>query len=217
MATFVQGKSYLNNRPYTGSATIKVSMYNVSTKQTKVLEKQVYVAGSNTPYLNTTLLTTVTNKNDTRTFTALNCEQTLANNIAWTIKTPSQHVVNYRGRSISYKFAEVGTYYFEVKNLASCDPNNSFTFSIPVMDEVIVMSHNNPVDHELNISIKDDVKQNDDQYTIEIWHDQFGKMKSMTSPSKNININTEELGLGYYTIKLYKNNICVQSSRVLIK
>lgn len=142
----------------------------------------------------------------------------LGNNIAWTITTPSHSVKNYRGHSVSYKFTEVGTYFFEVKNLASCDPDNLFTFSVSVTDyEAVAMSYNNPVHNELNISIKDNDKQNDDQYTIEIWHDQFGKMKSITSASEHIDINTEQLSPGYYTIKLYKNNECIQASRVLIE
>lgn len=217
MATFIQGKSFTTNLPYVGNATIKVSMYNSSTQQTKVIEKEVYVVGSNTPYVDTTL-NSMANKDDTRTFKALNCDQIFANNIAWTITTPSHSVKNYRGRSVSYKFTEAGTYSFEVKNLASCDPDNLFTFSVSVTDyEAVAMSYNNPVHNELNISIKDNDKQNDDQYTIEIWHDQFGKMKSITSASEHIDINTEQLSLGYYTIKLYKNNECIQASRVLIE
>lgn len=215
MATFVQGKSLSDNQPYTGYATIKVEILKSGTSEVAtVLEKQVYVAGSNTPYVNTNFY--VPRKNETRIFTALNCDQTISYNILWSIRTPSQKIQIFRGKSISYKFTESGTYDFEVKNLASCDADNVFRFSTYVMDEEIIIQHNNPAKNTLSVSIQDNDRQTNDVYTIELWHDQIGMMNSKTSNLDHLDIKTEKLGIGYYTILLYKNGIFAGSSRVLI-
>lgn len=75
----------------------------------------------------------------------------------------------------------------------------------------------NPVDETLNITIEDESRQVDDEYTVELWSDQMGKLKSVTTESTQLTINTAQFTPGYYTLRLNKNGKFVQTSTVLIK
>lgn len=216
MVSFVQGTdSHNKSNVYTGSATIQATIYDNFNNAT-VIEKDIVVVGKQKPYVSLLSMPSITTPNTTRTFTVLHCDQTPDDEILWIVSTPTGRKY-YTGHNVDFTFGQSGTYTFKIINMDGCDPNdNTFEFSMAVMEPAII-KYANPVDETLNITIEDESRQVDDEYTVELWSDQMGKLKSVTTESTQLTINTAQFTTGYYTLRLNKNGKFVQTSTVLIK
>lgn len=54
-------------------------------------------------------------------------------------------------------------------------------------------------------------------YTIEIWHELLGKVKSVETETTEVNINISDLPEGNYVIRLFKNGELETVSNLIIK
>ena len=218
MAIFRISINSLTHKSTAGQATIYAILKSDNVCDT--LRKTVQVLANSVPYVTKGINP---RKGETRTITELNCGDVSANDLLWTITTPTSSTIAY-GHSCTITFSQTGTYTFNIKNLKSCFENNSYSFSYSVGNGFnpggfMSISTNNPVENTLSLNINsenEEIAMEHDSFVIEIWNN-IGKLKSLNISSITQDIDVSDLNDGFYILRVLKNNILVDTSTFLIK
>lgn len=218
MAKFRIYIDFMTNRSYSGETTIYAILK--SNGITDTISKTVQVLANSIPFINTSMSI---QKGITKTLKELNCNDVPVNSLKWNITTPTSTYVSY-GHEKTITFSEIGVYTITIENQESCFENNSRTFSLEVFGGIaggggIIIGLNNPASNTLSININNEnneISTNDDIFTIEIWN-QLGNIKTISTKNNDLNIDISNLSDGFYVLRVFKNNIFVNTATFIVK
>lgn len=174
---------------------------------------------------------------ESKTLTITNCQATNGRDFQWVTKMrpisqPNIEVDDsmvYVGRTVEIKPTTRGIMQLHVTNLAGCAPQNDtiYSFLVTVGKAKVILKHNNPISGSaLKIEI---VEENDIQepirlqkssplvYTLELWSNQFGRMRQMQMTDKEFVMDIAGLPAGLYELVLLLNDDIITTSRLFIE
>lgn len=218
--------------PYTGTVTLAATVH--SGNGTYRIEKEIELPKNKAPELDIPFAQKMMwFANQTRTFTEKGNPNIEGAYIKWYVKYPKDIVfTEYTGRSVSLTPTKAGILTIRVVNDCGCPTRNETTYTFDILSTVrppyINMSYPNPVttstlpvvveqDHsnasDIAVqSIADDLPE----YTIELWSDLLGRVRTITSNEPRVEIDIAGLPSGWYQLLLLQNGQLIDSGKVLI-
>lgn len=218
--------------PYTGTVTLAATVH--SGNGTYRIEKEIELPQNKAPELDIPFAQKlVWFANQTRTFTEKGSPNIEGAYIKWYVKYPKDTVfTEYTGRSVSLTPTQAGILTIRVVNDCGCPTRNETTYTFDVLSLVqppfIKMSYPNPVgtstlpvvveqDHsdESDIAVQS-IADNLSEYTIELWNDILGRVRTITSNEPRVEIDIAGLPSGWYQLLLLQDGQLIDSGKVLI-
>ena len=159
-----------------------------------------------------------------RTFTVTNCLNEPNSAFVWVAKRGSVVKGTGTGRTFTFTPTLIGNYTISVINTnAEC---GNLTNTLPYFVTMnFIMSATIDNNHQLNITISEDngeqqhshaqLNENSD-YTIELWHSIYGRMKEQAPHSSTTQIDTSSLPQGVYVVVLKENGEVIAQTKVQI-
>lgn len=218
--------------PYTGKVTLAATVH--SGNGTYRIEKEIELPQNKAPELDIPFAQKlVWFANQTRTFTEKGSPNIEGAYIKWYVKYPKDTVfTEYTGRSVSLTPTKAGVITIRVVNDCGCPTRNETTYTFDVLSTVqppfIKMSYPNPVgastlpivveqDHsgESDIAVQS-IADNLPEYTIELWSDILGRVRTITSNEPRVELDIAGLPAGWYQLLLLQDGQLIDSGKVLI-
>lgn len=158
-----------------------------------------------------------------RTFTVTNCTNEPDSVFSWIAKRGATIAGTGTGKSFTFIPVMIGTYNISVTNNEKECGNATTThpYSVYRKTRIDATSDNNILNIILSEEDEDaqrspaQLNENSD-YTIELWHSIFGRMKEQTFHSSTIRIDTSSLPLGVYVVVLKENGEVIAQTKVRI-
>lgn len=218
--------------PYTGTVTLAATVH--SGNGTYRIEKEIELPKNKAPELDIPFAQKMMwFANQTRTFTEKGNPNIEGAYIKWYVKYPKDTVfTEYTGRSVSLTPTKAGILTIRVVNDCGCPTRNETTYTFDILSVVqppsIRLSYPNPVgtstlpvvveqDHSDSSDIAvQSVADNLPEYTIELWSDLLGRVRTITSNEPRVEIDIAGLPSGWYQLLLLQNGQLIDSGKVLI-
>lgn len=158
-----------------------------------------------------------------RTFTVINCLDETDSVFTWVVKRGTSVKKTGRGRTFSYTPTMFGGYTISVTNTNSeCGyATINYTFDVDI-NWSLKAALNNDL---LNITLVGEGEdsqmrgfsiEQDNNYTLELWHAIYGRMHTQTMQSNSVQIGTNNLPQGTYVVVLKDNGEVVAQTKVQI-
>lgn len=218
--------------PYTGTVTLAATVH--SGNGTYRIEKEIELPKNKAPELDIPFVQKpMWFANQTRTFTEKGNPNIEGAYIKWYVKYPQDTVfTEYTGRSVSLTPTKAGTITIRVVNDCGCPTRNETTYTFDILSTVrppsIRFSYPNPVgtstlpivveqDHsgESDIAVQS-IADNLPEYTIELWSDILGRVRTITSNDPYVELDITGLPAGWYQLLLLQDGQLIDSGKVLI-
>ncbi len=218
--------------PYTGTVTLAATVH--SGNGTYRIEKEIELPKNKAPELDIPFVQKpMWFANQTRTFTEKGNPNIEGAYIKWYVKYPQDMVfTEYTGRSVSLTPTKAGTITIRVVNDCGCPTRNETTYTFDILSTVrppsIRFSYPNPVgtstlpivveqDHsgESDIAVQS-IADNLPEYTIELWSDILGRVRTITSNDPYVELDITGLPAGWYQLLLLQDGQLIDSGKVLI-
>ena len=218
--------------PYTGTVTLAATVH--SGNGTYRIEKEIELPKNKAPELDIPFAQKpMWFANQTRTFTEKGNPNIEGAYIKWYVKYPQDTVfTEYTGRSVSLTPTKAGTITIRVVNDCGCPTRNETTYTFDILSTVrppsIRFSYPNPVgtstlpivveqDHsgESDIAVQS-IADNLPEYTIELWSDILGRVRTITSNDPYVELDITGLPAGWYQLLLLQDGQLIDSGKVLI-
>ena len=218
--------------PYTGTVTLAATVH--SGNGTYRIEKEIELPKNKAPELDIPFAQKpMWFANQTRTFTENGNPNIEGAYIKWYVKYPQDTVfTEYTGRSVSLTPTKAGTITIRVVNDCGCPTRNETTYTFDILSTVrppsIRFSYPNPVgtstlpivveqDHsgESDIAVQS-IADNLPEYTIELWSDILGRVRTITSNDPYVELDITGLPAGWYQLLLLQDGQLIDSGKVLI-
>lgn len=218
--------------PYTGTVTLAATVH--SGNGTYRIEKEIELPKNKAPELDIPFVQKpMWFANQTRTFTEKGNPNIEGAYIKWYVKYPQDTVfTEYTGRSVSLTPTKAGTITIRVVNDCGCPTRNETTYTFDILSTVrppsIRFSYPNPVgtstlpivveqDHsgESDIAVQS-IAENLPEYTIELWSDILGRVRTITSNDPYVELDITGLPAGWYQLLLLQDGQLIDSGKVLI-
>ncbi len=218
--------------PYTGTVTLAATVH--SGNGTYRIEKEIELPKNKAPELDIPFAQKpMWFANQTRTFTEKGNPNIEGAYIKWYVKYPQDTVfTKYTGRSVSLTPTKAGTITIRVVNDCGCPTRNETTYTFDILSTVrppsIRFSYPNPVgtstlpivveqDHsgESDIAVQS-IADNLPEYTIELWSDILGRVRTITSNDPYVELDITGLPAGWYQLLLLQDGQLIDSGKVLI-
>lgn len=218
--------------PYTGTVTLAATVH--SGNGTYRIEKEIELPKNKAPELDIPFAQKpMWFANQTRTFTEKGNPNIEGAYIKWYVKYPQDTVfTEYTGRSVSLTPTKAGTITIRVVNDCGCPTRNETTYTFDILSTMrppsIRFSYPNPVgtstlpivveqDHsgESDIAVQS-IADNLPEYTIELWSDILGRVRTITSNDPYVELDITGLPAGWYQLLLLQDGQLIDSGKVLI-
>lgn len=219
--------------PYVGTVTLCATVF--SGNGIYFLEKKIELPENIQPQLNTSSESgTLWRVNTMKTFTEIGCPNVEDEYIKWYVTHPQDSVTQeFTGRMINVKPTKKGTLTIRVVNDCGCPTKNDTTYTFSVVLGKIkppfrFESYQNPVNTssmpiiiERNADEESDVATfavQDDfpNYTIELWSELQGRIRSLTANTEKVSLDVAGLPNGWYQLLLLQDGQLLDSGNVLI-
>ena len=199
--------------PHIGTAKLRASITNAS--DTFYMEKDIIMPEYVTPSLSSPLSNTAIWKlNETRILNESSCDSIETEYIKWYVSYPNTETEEFIGRSVTLTPTQEGQMTIRIVNECGCNSSKETTYTYTVRN--YGLRYPNPVNTpnlELEI-IK--IGEMDGFYTIELWQEQYGRVKYITTQEDNVQINVSDLPNGWYQIVLRKDGELIDSGNIMI-
>lgn len=201
-------------KPHIGSAKLYATI--TSGSGTYQMEKDIVMPEYVTPALSFPLSNLAIWKlNETRTLNESSCDSIESEYIKWYVRFPNtEDEEEFTGRSITLTPTREGLMTIRIVNDCGCDSNKETAYTYVVRDFGLI--YPNPVitpDMEIEI-IK--FEENSNSYAIDIWNEQYGRVRNITTQEDNVQIDVSDLPNGWYQIVLRKDGELIDSGNVMI-
>ena len=212
--------------PYIGNVSLYATINNGKDSYTMI--KEVEFPQYIQPEINV-LFSPVWLINQTNTLTEELCDEIDEQYIKWYVHYPNtEEDVVYSGKSIAITPREVGIMTVRIVNECSCAQRSERTYSFTVTGKLpAIMSFPNPVTTtilpiELN-TVGVTISRGMNSYSsvnkalsVELWHEQFGRVRSINVYDSHISLDVGGLLGGWYQIILLHNGNVIESNVVYI-
>lgn len=218
--------------PYVGTVTLRATVHSGNGIYT--IEKKIELPENIQPQLNITPESgTLWIANTMRTFTEIGCPNVEDEYIKWYVTNPQDSVTHeFTGRTINVMPTKRGTLTIRVVNDCGCPTKNETTYTFSVMGGTIkppfrFESYQNPVNtSSMSIVIERNAEENDvatfavqddfTNYTIELWSELQGRVRTLTSNAEHVSLDVAGLPNGWYQLLLLQDGQLLDSGNVLI-
>ena len=219
--------------PYTGTVTLYATIH--SGNGTYTIEKEIELPKNAKPGIDLPIgKKPLWFANQTRSFTETAIPTIEDAYIRWHIQYPKDTAWSeYTGRSVSLTPTKGGTLTMRVVNDCGCPTLNEATYMFDISEKIvqppiIMKSYQNPVNtSSIAISIERNVNDETDvatfavpyelpNYTIELWSDLQGRVRTLTSNAENVSLDVAGLPNGWYQLLLLQDGQLLDSGNVLL-
>ena len=199
---------------YVGTATLYATIHGGN--GTYQMEKEIVLPELVTPSFSSG--SSLWLANTERTLYENSCSSIDSENIKWYVLYPNSDTEQeYTGRSVTLKPTQQGQMTVRVVNDCGCETSNEATYTYSVF--MVRLSFPNPslrpilpIDWEI-----EPFGQMDGFYTIEMWNEQYGRVKVATVHGNHVDVDVSDLPAGWYQIILRKGDILIESASVFIR
>lgn len=213
------------SRPFSGHAVLTATI--TIDGETIVVKKTIEVRKNTKPEIERDTTRNLASR-VTQVFSVTNYAESDSANLLWTISRGSNIVYTAYGQSISYTPA-LGNYRIIVKNIDGCEPDNSDTLSFSIRKIRKKMVYANPASYSVDVSI---LEQYDDEatigisnngepyegkYTLELWSELYGCVRTVNGVSSASQISLSGLTPGTYFIKLLIDGALETTQQLIIQ
>lgn len=218
--------------PYTGTVTLYATIH--SGNGTFRIEKEIELPKNAKPDINLPIGTKpLWFANQTRSFTETAVPTIEGAYIRWYVQYPKDTAWSeYTGRSVSLTPTKGGTLTMRVVNDCGCPTLNEATYTFDISEKIvqppiIMKSYQNPVNtSSMSIVIERNAEENDvatfavqddfTNYTIELWSELQGRVRTLTSNAEHVSLDVAGLPNGWYQLLLLQDGQLLDSGNVLI-
>jgi hypothetical protein len=201
--------------PYVGAATLYATIKNGD--ETYQMQKEIVLPEYTEPSVSQGSSLWLVNTE--RTLYETSCNGIDPEYIKWYIRYPdSDTEQEYTGHSVTLKPTQKGKMTVRVVNDCGCEGSKETTYTYSV-GQVRPLSYPNPntapifpIDLEI-----EQFGQMDGFYTIEMWHEQYGRVKSVTLLDTHVDIDVSDLPMGWYQIVLRHGDTILDSGNIFIR
>ena len=201
--------------PYVGAATLYATIKNGD--ETYQMQKEIVLPEYTEPSVSQGSSLWLVNTE--RTLYETSCNGIDPEYIKWYIRYPdSDTEQEYTGRSVTLRPTQQGKMTVRVVNDCGCEGSKETTYTYSV-GQVRPLSYPNPntapifpIDLEI-----EQFGQMDGFYTIEMWHEQYGRVKSVTLLDTHVDIDVSDLPMGWYQIVLRHGDTILDSGNIFIR
>ena len=223
-------------QPYVGEVTLKATINAGGESHT--LSKKLTLPANIKPRLNTDpAMRPLWEVGQTFSFTELNCGSIPEKHIKWYVQHPVAYVGQQEtGRTIYVTPRTAGTIKIRVVNECGCETKNESTYSFYVREPLVQLSYANPAntntlsvrlvvhamtDPNREMALSEQVYElydnpDNKEYTIELWSDILGKIKSITTTESQIGMDIAGLPDGWYQVLLTSNGEYITTGNLKI-
>lgn len=216
--------------PYVGTVTLCATVH--SGNGTYTIEKKIELPENIKPRLSA--LPNMWAANTTRHLVEIGCPDVEDEYIKWYVTHPQDSVTHeLTGRAINVTPTKRGRLTIRIVNDCGCPTKNDTTYTFSVITGAVkpplsMKSYQNPVNTS-SMSIV--IERNEDEetdaatfavqedlptYTIELWSELQGRVRTLTSNAENVSLDVAGLPCGWYQLLLLQDGQLLDSGNVLL-
>ena len=235
MSSSSDGVTYYK-RPYVGEVVLKATINTGGESHT--LSKKITLPANIKPRLIVnTAMRPDWEVGQKRAFTEVNCRNIPEKHIKWYVRQPIAYVGQPEtGRTIYVTPRTTGPITIRIVNECGCEPINETTYSYNVREPYVHLAYENPTSaNMLNVrlvvpaatGVNSEMflleqayelyeNSSNEIYTIELWSDMLGKIKTVTTTESQIGMDIAGLPNGWYQVLLKLNGEYIATGNLKI-